>query len=103
MRAVQAPLTTHVAFDPLRSPHLKGGKAFSLFNREWLGLPRCLSGTELYRRGVLKLAEEFKCANMRMEMTLLESTDPLVAQFPQLGYWQEVQNSRSNSARKSST
>ena len=54
------------------------------FVKRWLGLPRCLSKTGLYGRGLLELpvsslSEEFKCSKVRLEMTLRESLDPCVA------------------------
>ena len=57
----------------------------SSYARKWLGLPRCLSSIGLYGKGVLELpisslAEEYKCAKVRLEMMLLDSSDPFVAQ-----------------------
>jgi len=57
----------------------------SSYARKWLGLPKCLSSIELYGNGVLEMpissrAEEYKCAKVRLEMMLLESSDPFVAQ-----------------------
>lgn len=51
--------------------------------RKWLGLPRCMSSVGLYSNGALSLPisslmEEYKCAKVRLEMTLTESKDPLV-------------------------
>ena len=53
--------------------------------RKWLGLPRCISSIGLYGKGMLhlptsSLAEEYKCAKVRLEMMLLDSSDPFVAQ-----------------------
>ncbi|KAK0156516.1 Retrovirus-related Pol polyprotein from type-1 retrotransposable element R2 [Merluccius polli] len=53
--------------------------------KKWLGLPRCLSSIGLYGKGMLhlpisSLAEEYKCAKVRLEMMLLDSSDPFVAQ-----------------------
>ena len=53
--------------------------------RKWLGVPRCLSSIGLYGKGMLhlpisSLAEEYKCAKVRLEMMLLDSSDPFVAQ-----------------------
>ncbi|KAM4567620.1 uncharacterized protein V3H82_011871 [Fundulus diaphanus] len=55
------------------------------YARKWLGLPRCLSSIGLYGRGMLELpitslAEEYKCAKVRLEMTLQDSSDLLVSQ-----------------------
>ncbi len=55
------------------------------YARKWLGLPRCLSSIGLYGKGMLhlpisSLAEEYKCAKVRLEMMLLDSSDPLIAQ-----------------------
>ena len=60
-------------------------RVVSSYIRKWLGLPRCLSTIGLYGRGALELpisslAEEYKCAKVRLEMTLLDSADPFVAQ-----------------------
>ncbi|XP_060929417.1 uncharacterized protein LOC133003646 [Limanda limanda] len=57
----------------------------SSYARKWLGLPRCLSSIGLYGKGVVELpisslAEEYKCAKVRLEMMLLDSSDPFVAQ-----------------------
>lgn len=57
----------------------------STYGRKLLGLPGCLSSTGLYGKAVLELpistlAEESKCAKVRLEMTQLDSTDPFVAQ-----------------------
>ncbi|XP_035862163.1 uncharacterized protein LOC118496075 [Sander lucioperca] len=57
----------------------------SSYVRKWLGLPRCLSSIGLYGKGMLhlpisSLAEEYKCAKVRLEMMLLDSSDPFVAQ-----------------------
>ena len=53
------------------------------FIRKWLGVPRCLSSAALYGKGILELpvsslTEEFKCAKVRLEMTLTQSKDPVV-------------------------
>ncbi|KAK0156143.1 hypothetical protein N1851_000566 [Merluccius polli] len=53
--------------------------------RKWLGLPRCLSSIGLYGKGMLdlpisSLSEEYKCAKVRLEMMLVDSSDPVVAQ-----------------------
>ncbi|MGH0121576.1 UNVERIFIED_CONTAM: hypothetical protein FKN15_040703 [Acipenser sinensis] len=55
----------------------------SSYIRKWLGGPRCLSRVELYGKGILQLpvsalTEEFKCAKVRLEMTLVESRDKCV-------------------------
>lgn len=57
----------------------------SSYVRKWLGLPRCLSSIGLYGKGMLhlpisSLVEEYKCAKFRLEMMLLDSNDPFVAQ-----------------------
>ena len=57
----------------------------SSYARKWLGLPRCLSSIGLYGKGMLdlpisSLSEEYKCAKVRLEMMLLDSSDPVVAQ-----------------------
>lgn len=57
----------------------------SSYVRKWLGLPRCLSSIGLYGKGMLhlpisSLVEEYKCAKVRLEMMLLYSNDPFVAQ-----------------------
>ncbi len=57
----------------------------STYARKWPGLPKCLSSTGLYGKGILELpisslSEEYKCAKVRLEMMLTESKDPLVAQ-----------------------
>ena len=53
------------------------------FIRKWLGAPRCLSSVALYGKGMLELpvsslTEEYKCAKVRLEMTLTQSKDPVV-------------------------
>ena len=55
----------------------------SSYIRKWLGVPRCLSRVGLYGKGILQLpvsalTEEFKCAKVRLEMTLVESRDKCV-------------------------
>jgi len=50
----------------------------SSYIRKWLGVPHCLSREGLYSKGILQLpvsalTEEFKCAKVRLEMTLVES------------------------------
>lgn len=50
----------------------------SSFAKKWLGLPRCITNTALYGKGVLELpvsslTEEFKCSKVRLEITLVES------------------------------
>lgn len=55
-------------------------RTISSYVRKWLGVPRCLSGVGLYGQGLLELplsslTEEFKCAKVRLEMTLAESKD----------------------------
>ncbi len=55
------------------------------FAKKWLGLPRCITNTALYGKGILglpvsSLTEEFKCAKVGLEMTLTESQNPNVAQ-----------------------
>lgn len=57
----------------------------SSFAKKWLSLPRCITNTALYGKGVLELpvsslTEEFKSSKVRLEMTLAESRDPVVAQ-----------------------
>ena len=57
----------------------------SSYVKKWLGLPRCLSSIGLYGKGMLhlpisSLTEEYKCAKVRLEMMLLDSSDPFVAQ-----------------------
>uniref|UniRef100_A0A3B3B355 Reverse transcriptase domain-containing protein n=1 Tax=Oryzias melastigma TaxID=30732 RepID=A0A3B3B355_ORYME len=51
--------------------------------RKWLGVPNCLSSVGLYSDGVLSLpvpslVEEFKCAKVRLDMSLSDSKDPVV-------------------------
>lgn len=60
-------------------------RVVNAYARKWLGLPRCLSSIGLYGKGMLhlpisSLAEEYKCAKVRLEMMLLDSSDPFVAQ-----------------------
>jgi len=55
----------------------------SSYIRKWLGVPRCLSRLGLYSKGILllpvsALTGEFKCAKVRLEMTLVESHDKCV-------------------------
>lgn len=55
----------------------------SSYIRKWLGVPRCLSRVGLYGKGILQspvsaLTEEFKCAKVRLEITLVESRDKCV-------------------------
>ena len=57
----------------------------SSYVRKWLGLPRCFSSIGLYSKGMLhlpisSLAEEYKCAQVRQEMMLLDLSDPFAAQ-----------------------
>lgn len=45
--------------------------------KKCLGLPRCITNSALYEKGVLELPvsslmEEFKCSKVRLEMTLME-------------------------------
>ncbi|KAL1282810.1 hypothetical protein QQF64_001613 [Cirrhinus molitorella] len=52
--------------------------------RKWLGLPKCVSSVSLYSKGALllpisSLVEEFKCAKVRLDMSLTESRDPTKA------------------------
>lgn len=59
-------------------------RLISSYAKKWLGLPRCITNTALYGKGVLELpvsclTEEFKCAKVRLEMTLTESRDTVVA------------------------
>jgi len=56
---------------------------YSSYIRKWLRVPRCLSRVGLYSKGILQLpvsalTEEFKCAKVRLEMTLVESRDKCV-------------------------
>jgi hypothetical protein len=58
-------------------------KMINSFVRKWLGVPRCLSSVALYGKGIVELpisnlTEEFKCAKVRLEMTLTQSKDPVV-------------------------
>lgn len=51
--------------------------------RKCLGLPKCLSRVGLYRKGALSLpisslVEEFKCAKVRLDISLNDSRDPVV-------------------------
>ncbi|KAK7886737.1 hypothetical protein WMY93_026358 [Mugilogobius chulae] len=60
-------------------------RMISSYAKKWLGLPRCITNSALYGRGILELPltslqEEFKCAKVRLEMTLAESRDTIVAQ-----------------------
>ncbi|KAK2857716.1 hypothetical protein Q7C36_005635 [Tachysurus vachellii] len=53
----------------------------SSYVRKWLGLPRCLSSIGFYGKGMLhlpisSLVEEYKCAKVRLEMMLLDLSDP---------------------------
>ena len=62
--------------------------------RKWLGLPRCLSSIRLYGKGKLhlpisSLAEEYKCAKVRLEMMLLERSI-CGPNCPHPGHWEEV-------------
>ncbi|XP_025760230.1 uncharacterized protein LOC112844845 [Oreochromis niloticus] len=55
----------------------------SSYVKKWLGLPKCLSSIGLYSDGILSLpipslVEEFKCAKVRLEMSLTDSQDPIV-------------------------
>ena len=55
--------------------------------RKWLGLPKCFSSVGLYSDGALSLpissvVEEFKCAKVRLEMSLTDSRDPVVRGAP---------------------
>lgn len=55
--------------------------------RKWLGLPKCFSSVGLYSDGDLSLpisslVEEFKCAKVRLEMSLTDSRDPVVRGAP---------------------
>ncbi|MGH0129397.1 UNVERIFIED_CONTAM: hypothetical protein FKN15_024126 [Acipenser sinensis] len=57
--------------------------ATTSLHSKWLGVPRCLSRVGLYGKGILQLpvsalTEEFKCAKVRLEMTLVESRDKCV-------------------------
>ncbi|KAL1278284.1 hypothetical protein QQF64_024957 [Cirrhinus molitorella] len=52
--------------------------------RKWLGLPKCVSSVSLYSKGALllpisSLVKEFKCAKVRLDMSLTESRDPTKA------------------------
>ena len=76
------PLTLYEA--PL-SKLEKVERLISSYARKWFGLPRLLSSIGLYGKGVLELpisglSEEYKCAKVRLEMTLMDSRDPFVAQ-----------------------
>lgn len=49
-----------------------------------VGVPRCLTNISLYGKGVLELpitslTEEYKCAKVRLQMTLKDSKDPIVS------------------------
>src|SRR4029434_9154492 len=73
----------------------------SSYARKWLGLPRCLSRIWLYGKGVLELpisslAEEYKCAKVRLEMMLLDSSDPFVAQAAP--HWKQPRRQRQHSS-----
>ncbi|MGH0144604.1 UNVERIFIED_CONTAM: hypothetical protein FKN15_003813 [Acipenser sinensis] len=62
---------------------IKAEALISSYIRKWLGVPRCLSRVGLYGKGILQLpvsalTEEFKCAKVRLEMTLVESRDKCV-------------------------
>ncbi|KAI2644850.1 hypothetical protein H4Q32_030713 [Labeo rohita] len=51
--------------------------------RKWLGLPKCVSSVRMYSKGALSLpisslVEDFKCAKVRLHMSLTESRDPVV-------------------------
>ena len=55
-------------------------KTVSSCIKKWLGHPRCLSKIGLYGHDALELpvsslTEEFKCAKMRLNMSLTESQD----------------------------
>ncbi|XP_060797250.1 phosphatidylinositol-glycan biosynthesis class X protein isoform X1 [Neoarius graeffei] len=52
--------------------------------KKWLGVPRCLTSTALYGDCLLRLpftslTEEFKCAKIRLQVTLTESKDLMVS------------------------
>ncbi|KAK2864561.1 hypothetical protein Q7C36_003715 [Tachysurus vachellii] len=54
------------------------------YERKWLGLPRCLSSIGFYGKGMLhlpisSLVEDYKCAKVRLELMLLDLSDPFVA------------------------
>jgi len=55
----------------------------SSYIRKWLEVSQCLSRVGLYSKGILQLpvsalTEEFKCAKVRLEMTLVESHEKCV-------------------------
>ncbi|KAL3999364.1 acyl-CoA thioesteraes 11 [Sarotherodon galilaeus] len=55
----------------------------SSYIKKWLGLPKCLNSVGLYSDGILSLpiaslVDEFKCAKVRLEMSLTDSRDPIV-------------------------
>ena len=50
--------------------------------RKWLGLPMCPSSIGLYGKGMVQLpisslAEEYKCAKVRLTLTHSEEVDPI--------------------------
>jgi len=52
--------------------------------KKWLGVPQCLTTIGLYGDSALKLpltsfTEEFKCAKVRLQMTLMDSCDAMVS------------------------
>uniref|UniRef100_A0A3P9H1W7 Reverse transcriptase domain-containing protein n=1 Tax=Oryzias latipes TaxID=8090 RepID=A0A3P9H1W7_ORYLA len=60
-------------------------RLINAYARKWLGLPRCLSTIGLHGKGMLELpisslVEEYKCAKVRLEMTLQDTCDSLVVQ-----------------------
>jgi len=66
-----------------------------------LGVPHCLSRVGLYNKGVLQLpvsalTKEFKCAKVRLEITLVESRDKCVREAAPV-----LKTSRKMSAKKS--
>lgn len=84
-------------YEVLLSKVEKLERLVSSYVRKWLGLPRCLSSIGLYGKGMLhltisSLVEEYKCAKDRLEMMLLNSNDPFVAQCcPYLGHREEME------------
>jgi len=55
----------------------------SSYIRKWLGFPHCLSRLGLYSKRILQLpvsalTEEFECARVRLEITLVESRNKCV-------------------------
>ena len=59
-------------------------RTITVYVKQWLGVPRCLTNISLYGKGVLELpitslTKEYKCAKVRLQMTLTDSRDRTIS------------------------